>query len=103
MNASLLKIDHRLVVQLELAVGDGLAEIELERAARLQALVHFALEEPVRAAAVGLGEIERHVGVLQQQIRIGAVVWRDRDADAGADDDLVAVDIVRAADALDDA
>ena len=98
-----LQVENRLVVDLELAVGDGLAEVELQRAPQLQPLVHLALEEAVRAAAVALGEVERHVGVLQQQIGVGSVVRRDRDADAGADDDVAAVDIVGPADQLDDA
>ena len=98
-----LQVEDRLVVDLELAVGDGLAQVELERAARLQPLVHLALEEAVRAAAVALGEVERHVGVLQQQVGVGAVVRRDGDADAGADHDMPAVDVVGPADQLDDA
>ena len=57
----------------------------------------------MRTAAVAFGEIERHVGVLQQHIRIGAVVWRDGDADAGADDDVAALDVVGPADQFDDA
>ncbi len=102
-NLAGLQIKDRLVVNLELAVGDGLAQVELERAARLQTLVHLALEEAMGAAAVALGEVERHVGVLQEQVGIGAVVGRDGDADAGADDDVPAIDVVRPADQLDDA
>src|SRR5436190_22637206 len=53
-----LQVKDRLVVELELAVGDGLAQVDLERAAQLQPLVHLALEEAVGAAAVALGEVE---------------------------------------------
>ena len=52
--AGLLEIDDRLVVELELALGERLAEIELERAARLHARVHVRLEEAVDAAASAL-------------------------------------------------
>ena len=47
------------------------------------ARVHAGLEEAVGAAAVGLGAIEREVGVLQQLVGIAAVLRRQRDADAG--------------------
>ena len=96
-----LQVKDRLVVELELAVGDGLAQIELERPAQLQPLVHLALEEAVGAAAVALGKIERHVGVLQQQVGVDAVAGRDRDADARADGNVAAIDVVRPADQLD--
>ncbi len=60
-------------------------------------------KKAVRAAAVAFGEIERHVGVLQQQIGVGAVVRRDGDADTGADDDVAALDVIGPADQFDDA
>ena len=100
---AVLEANDRLVVQLEFGVGDGRAEIDLERVARLQPPVHLPLEEPVGAAAVALGEIERHVGVLEQLIRAGAVGGRDRDADAGADLDRAAADLERLAEQVDDA
>ena len=76
-------VDQRLVVQLELAAHDRLAQIEFQRAPRLHARVHLGLEEPIGAAAVGLGAVQRQVGVLQQLVRLGAVVRRHGDADAG--------------------
>ena len=60
-----LDVDERLIEQLELAVLDRLAQIELDDAAGLHARVHFGFEEAVDAAAVGLGPIKRHVGVLE--------------------------------------
>ena len=82
------QIHQRLVVQLELAVGEGAPQIELHVAAPLRLAVHLALEEVVHAAAVGLGPIQRHVGVAHQLFRRRAVAGRQRDADAGADHDL---------------
>ena len=72
------------------------AQIDLKPAARLHARIHLRLEEAEGAAAVGLGAIERHVGVLEQPVGVVAVAGRERDADAGADRDLVAVEVVRA-------
>ena len=48
-----------------------------------------------------LGAIQRHVGVAQQQIRVGAVVGKQRDADAGSDVQPVAVDEERFGQRLD--
>ena len=74
-NPAGFEIDQRLIEQLELFVGQRLAQIKFQNAARLDGLRHFVAEEAEGAAAVRLGAIERHVGVLQQ--RIGA--------DAGGD------------------
>ena len=88
-------VDERLVVQLELVGEQRLAQIELEPAALLHLRVHFRLEEVVGAAALGLGAVERHVGVAQQLVGLVAVGRRHGDADAGADDDLVAEHVER--------
>ena len=64
------EIDQRLIEQLEFLVGQRLAQVQFQNAARLDGLRHLVAEEAEGAAAVRLGAIERHVGVLQQ--RIGA-------------------------------
>ena len=74
-----------------------------KRAPRLHAGVHLRLEEAIDAAAVGLGAVERHVGVLQELVGVGAVGGRERDADAGVDHHHVAVNVVGRADRLGDA
>ena len=79
------EVDERLVVELELAVGQRLAQIDLQLAARLHVGVHVRLEEAVDAAPLGLGPVEGEIGVLEQLVGIGAVARRDGDADAGAD------------------
>ena len=66
---SRLEIDERLVEQLEFLVRQRLAQVELEDAARLDDLRHLVAEEAEGAAAVRLGAIQRHVGVLQQAYR----------------------------------
>ena len=98
-----LQVEQRLVVDLEGVVGERVAQVELEAAARLRRDVHVRLEEAPGAALVGLGPIERHVGVLEQVVGVGAVARRHGDADAGADDHLVAVDLVGLAERGDDA
>ena len=98
-----LEIDDRLVVQLELAGDQRLAQVVLHGAPRLHLRVHLGLEEAVGAAPVALGAIERQVGVPHQLVGRHAVGRADGDADAGADHHLVAVDVVGLAHRLDDA
>ena len=80
-------------MHLENLVGDRAPQIELEVAAGLRHHVHAVLEEAPGAPSVGLGPVERHVGVLEQEIGVGAVARRQGDADAGADHHLVAADL----------
>ena len=87
------QVDERLVVKLEFAADQGLAKVEFQCAPRLHQRIHLGLEEAVGAAAVGLGAVQCHVGVLQELIGIRRVGRSDRNADAGADDDLMAVEI----------
>ena len=96
-------LDQRLVMQLELFGEQRLAQIEFELAPLLHLRVHFRLEEMEGAAAVGLGAIERHVGIAQQLIGLVAVGRRHGDADRGADDDLMAVHVERLEQRVDDA
>ena len=48
----------------------------------------------VRAAPLALGAVKRHVGILEQLVRIVPVFGSECDADAGADDDLMPFQIV---------
>jgi hypothetical protein len=52
---------------------------------------------------VGLDAVESEIGVLDEQVGIGAVARRQRDADAGGDVDALAGDVVGFADRIDDA
>ena len=58
------------------------------------ALGHALVEEPVSPAAGSLGRVKRHVAGPEQELGIVAVVRSERDADAGADADMLAVDFV---------
>src|SRR5258705_8656582 len=64
-NPSRLEIDERLVEQLEFFIGQGLAQVQLQNAARLDGLGHLFAEETEGAAAVRLGSIVRHVCIIQ--------------------------------------
>ena len=97
---AVLEVKQRLIVQLEAAVDDGLAQLQLQTAPRLGARVHAGLEEPVGAAAVALRAIEREVGVAQQLIEVEPIGRRNRDADAGVGRDQVPAAIDRLANAL---
>ena len=97
------EIDRRLIVQLELAFHQRPAQVELHAAPRLHLRVHLRLEEAVGAAAVALGAIERKIGVAQKLVGISPVRGTHGDADAGADDHLLAVDLVGLAQRIDDA
>ena len=90
------EIDERLIVHFQLLGGECRAQVDLELAARLRLGVHLRLEEAEGRFAVGLGAIERQVGVAQQTIGVVAVGGRDGDADAGADGHQVTLDDVAA-------
>ena len=102
-DAVVLQAEARLVVDLEAAVRDRLAQIQLQRAARPDLRVHVRLEEAIGAPAGGLGRIHRQIGVLQDLVEIGAVLRRQRDADRGIRGDLMAEALVGRADRLEDA
>src|SRR5204863_7782421 len=79
------------------------AQVDLHLAARLDVIVHLRLEEGIALPAVGLGAIEREIGVLHELVGVRPVARRQRHADAGADIDALAADLVGSADGLDDA
>ena len=83
----------------ELALLDRGADVELERAALLRHDVEVLLEVLDAVPAVRLGLVERHVGALQQHVDGLAVKRGQGDAEARADVDAVAVDLVGLADA----
>ena len=97
------EVDHWLIVELELAGGQRLAQILLHDATGLHLQVHRRLEEAECAAAVALCAVQREVGIAQQFVGPQPVARPDRDADAGADHGLMAVDVERLADRCDDA
>ena len=97
------ELEEGLVVELELACRQRLAQVALQRAAHLHLRVHLVLEEAVGAAAVGLGAVECEIGVADELVGRRSVERAHGDADAGADHHLMPLDHVGSADDLDDA
>ena len=95
------KIDHRLIVQLELAGGERPAQVAFQRVTDLHLRVHLLLEEAVGAATVAFGPVEGEIRVANDLVGAHAVRRAERDADTGADHDLMAVDLVGRAERLD--
>ncbi len=90
-------------MQFEFFADQRLAQVHFQFAPRFHSHVHVRLEKPKSSASVGLGAVERHVGVAQQRIGLLRVERRDRDADADIGDNLVPFDLVRLDDRLADA
>ena len=61
------------------------------------------LEEAMGAASLGLGGVHREVGVLDQLVEFGAVLRRQRDADAGVGREMMAEALIGLPDRLVDA
>src|SRR5882724_8434480 len=97
-----LEVDDGLIRDLELMSRQRRTQVELERSARLQPHIHLRLEIAVAVAAVGLGTVQRNIGVLEKTVGVLAVA-RNGYSNARADDDVVAADIVRLVDGFDHA
>ena len=82
----------RLVDQCQFVAFDRASQLLLHRALLAQPLVHAGFEEAERAAAFGLGAVERSVGVADQRRRVAAVGGKYGDADAEPEADRMAVD-----------
>ena len=89
---------QRLVVEFELLVLDRFGQFEFEHPALADLGIHAVGKEAAAIAAVGLGPVEREVGVAQQLVGARAVDRCNRDADGQADDQRIAVDQVGIAD-----
>ena len=68
----------------QLVLGQGAAQIDLERPARLRPLVHLGREEPAGATPVGLGPIEGEIRIPQQLLAAVPVARPQGGADAEA-------------------
>src|SRR5260370_38918453 len=83
--------------------GYRLAEISLELPPLVDVLVHGGVVELERAAVGALARIEGEIGRHQEIVGILAVFRPDRDADADTRADVIAADVVRMDDGLDQA
>ena len=96
-------VDDRLEMDVDRAVGDRDAQFELDQPAHLDLRVHLSFKGAPAAAPVRLRRIERDIRFGQKYVRRRPVVRRRGGPDAGADDNLAAVDDDRSADLFDDA
>src|SRR5215467_15533098 len=62
---------------------------------RLHADIHLRLEKAISTATISFGPIEREVGILQELVRVDAVVRRDGDTDAYVGRDVVPTGLER--------
>ncbi len=92
------EIDQRLIVDFEAAIDHRLAKILLHGEPGLGTGVHRRLEETVGAASLGLGAVHCEIGALDQLVELGAVLRRQRDADAGIGRQMMAETLIRLAD-----
>ncbi len=95
-----LQAEAGLVVDFKRLVGDRLAQIDFQQPARRDLRVHVRLEEAIGAPAGRFGGIHRQIRVLQDLVQVGAVLRRQRDADAGVGGDLMAEAFIGRADRL---
>ena len=87
-DAPALDLDHRLVVKREVAVADGVAQVQLEPQPIARGFVHALVEELVARLAPRLGVIHGEVGVAQDLLGGGAARDGQGDADAHRDEQL---------------
>ena len=91
----------RLVDDLELLAAERQPQLMLDHAPALQRLVHALLEEAHALPAVALGARQSDAGVTEHGRRGVAVGGGERDADAGSHQHLLAGDLKRPAQGLD--
>ena len=87
-------VDDRLVMQGELIARQGVAQVQLERSPQPCLGIHLADVELVSLTSFRFRPIKREIGAFEQLHLGRAVAWGERDADAYADDDLVAFDVI---------
>ena len=96
-------VDDRLVEQPQAVVLDRLAQVGFQELAAGQVGVHRRVVDAGAVAALVLGAVERHVGIAHDVGGAGAIAVDHRDADRGADHDVLAADGVGRAERGDDA
>src|SRR5579864_3358649 len=90
-------------MELELVVDESPLKVGPKLEAGQNLGVHLGFEEPITALAVSLGDVHRGVGVADQLIGVDRSRLVDhRDAEACLDEDLLAVEVERLVQELDD-
>ena len=95
-------IEQRLIEQFEFALRQRLAQVGLKMASRLELGIHLRFEESIGRPAVRLRPVKRHVCVAHKLFGRPPVMGRHGDPDAASDDDLMAAEIERLVEHLDD-
>ena len=90
-------------MHLQLAARERVAQVFLDLAPLVRAILEVVRIEAVLPAPAPLGGVERQVGRLDQFVDLDAVVRRDGDADGGSDDRPGALDRIGLRDHLDHA
>ena len=98
----LRSVEERLEMQVEGAVGEGVADLLLEVAPALQLDLDRALEEEEAIALAQPRPVEGEAGALEEAQGRVAVARRQRDADLGGERDLLARDLERLARGLEE-
>src|SRR5450631_3160776 len=93
-NLVALRIDQRLVEQLELAVHKRLAQISFHIGAHFYARIQLSREKAKCAAFYCFGSVQSHVRILDQLVCLSTVIRRNSYANACANDDFVATNFV---------
>ena len=97
-----VEMDLRLVVQLELASGQGVIQADLDGPPFDRAHVHARFEELIPPELSALGAVHRIVGVVDQRVGVFAVLGIDAHTDRRGDAELETIDAVRGRDRGDD-
>ena len=87
-----LQLHQRLVVQAELVALDGQAQLALQVQAPQRMQVHVRAEHGRAGLAPALRGVHGHVRVAQQLVHARVGLIAEADADAGRDEDVLAVD-----------
>ncbi len=96
-------VDDGLIMQFQLVLQDGAAQLVFDLLARACDLAHFAIEEAIAIAARRFRAIERQIRHLQKVAGAGVMLGSERYSDARADVDLAALDLERLAQRRNDA
>ena len=80
-------------VKLKLVPSDGFPKIHRQSKTGTGFLLHFAFEQTPSVATIGLGAIEREIGLLQKLVCVQAMLRSERNANACFNGEVVPLDI----------
>ena len=83
VQAAVLEVELGLVVQVQAAAAQRIAQCGLQHQALLRQLVHLGAEEAVEPAPARLGLVHGHVGAVQQGLHVAPVGGKHGNAAAG--------------------